>query len=204
MAERRLRINDMIRVHEVRLISADGRQAGVVSTEQAMDLARDNGLDLVEVSPMARPPVCKILDYGKYKFEQEKRIKESKRKQKLGKLKEIRMQPKIEAHDLQFKARQVRQFLEEGNKVKVTIRFRGRELAHTEIGRDVLHRILEILADAAILERRPQMEGRFMSMFLSPGAAAKAAAKAAAAQQAATQPASQPRRETARAKDQDA
>jgi len=192
----------MIRVHEVRLISADGRQAGVVSTEQAMMLARDSGLDLVEVSPMARPPVCKILDYGKYKFEQEKRIKESKRKQKLGKLKEIRMQPKIESHDLQFKARQVRQFLEEGNKVKVTIRFRGRELAHTEIGRDVLGRILEILVDAAVLERRPQMEGRFMSMFLSPGPAAKAAAKAAARD--AAQAANQPRRETTRAKDQDA
>ena len=191
----------MIRVPEVRLISADGRQAGVVSTDQAMELARENGLDLVEVSPMARPPVCKILDYGKYKFEQEKRIKESKRKQKLGKLKEIRMQPKIETHDLQFKARQVRQFLEEGNKVKVTIRFRGRELAHTEIGRDVLGRILKILVDAAVLERRPQMEGRFMSMFLSPGPAAKAVAKAAA--RAAAQAASQPKRETARAKSKD-
>ena len=192
----------MIRVPEVRLISADGRQAGVVSTDQAMELARESGLDLVEVSPMARPPVCKILDYGKYKFEQEKRIKESKRKQKLGKLKEIRMQPKIETHDLQFKARQVRQFLEEGNKVKVTIRFRGRELAHTEIGRDVLGRILKILVDAAVLERRPQMEGRFMSMFLSPGPAAKAVAKAAAraAAQAEAQAASQPKRETARAK----
>ena len=201
MAERRLRINDMIRVPEVRLISADGRQAGVVSTDQAMELARENGLDLVEVSPMARPPVCKILDYGKYKFEQEKRIKESKRKQKLGKLKEIRMQPKIETHDLQFKARQVRQFLEEGNKVKVTIRFRGRELAHTEIGRDVLGRILKILVDAAVLERRPQMEGRFMSMFLSPGPAAKAVAKAAA--RAAAQAESQPKRETARAKNKD-
>ena len=201
MAERRLRINDMIRVPEVRLISADGSQAGLVSTEQAMELARENGLDLVEVSPMARPPVCKILDYGKYKFEQEKRIKESKRKQKLGKLKEIRMQPKIETHDLQFKARQVRQFLEEGNKVKVTIRFRGRELAHTEIGRDVLGRILKILVDAAVLERRPQMEGRFMSMFLSPGPAAKAVAKAAA--RAAAQAESQPKRETARAKNKD-
>ena len=201
MAERRLRINDMIRVQEVRLISADGSQAGVVSTDQAMELARENGLDLVEVSPMARPPVCKILDYGKYKFEQEKRIKESKRKQKLGKLKEIRMQPKIETHDLQFKARQVRQFLEEGNKVKVTIRFRGRELAHTEIGRDVLGRILEMLVDAAVLERRPQMEGRFMSMFLSPGPAAKAVARAAA--RAAAQAASQPRRETTRAKNKD-
>ena len=190
----------MIRVHEVRLISADGSQAGVVTTEQALALAQESGLDLVEVSPMARPPVCKILDHGKYKFEQEKRIKESKRKQKLGKLKEVRMQPKIETHDLQFKARQVRQFLEEGNKVKVTIRFRGRELAHTEIGRAVLMRILEILVDAASLERRPQMEGRFMSMFLSPGPAAKAAAKAVA--RVAEQTASPPKRETARAKNQ--
>ena len=191
----------MVRVPEVRLIGADGSQAGVVGTEQAMEQARESGLDLVEVSPMARPPVCKILDYGKYKFEQEKRIKESKRKQKLGKLKEIRMQPKIETHDLQFKARQVRQFLEEGNKVKVTIRFRGRELAHTEIGRDVLGRILEMLVESAVLERRPQMEGRFMSMFLSPGPAAKAVAQAAA--RAAAQAASQPKRETVRAKNQD-
>jgi translation initiation factor IF-3 len=191
----------MIRVPEVRLIGADGEQAGVVSTEQAMEQARESGLDLVEVSPMARPPVCKILDYGKFKFEQEKRIKESKRKQKLGKLKEIRMQPKIEIHDLQFKARQVRQFLEEGNKVKVTIRFRGRELAHTEIGRDVLGRILEMLVESAVLERRPQMEGRFMSMFLSPGPAAKAVAQAAA--RAAAQAASQPKREPVRAKNQD-
>ena len=191
----------MIRVPEVRLIGADGEQAGVVSTEQAMEQARESGLDLVEVSPMARPPVCKILDHGKFKFEQEKRIKESKRKQKLGKLKEIRMQPKIETHDLQFKARQVRQFLEEGNKVKVTIRFRGRELAHTEIGRDVLGRILEMLVESAVLERRPQMEGRFMSMFLSPGPAAKAVAQAAA--RAAAQAASQPKRETVRAKNQD-
>lgn len=138
---------------------------------------------------MARPPVCKVLDYGKFKFDQEKRIKESKRKQKLAKLKEIRMQPKIEVHDLQFKARQVRQFLEGGNKVKVTIRFRGRELAHTEIGRAVLTRILGILADTAVMERRPQMEGRFMSMFLSPGPAARAL--------------SQAKREADNAKDQD-
>ena len=163
----------MIRVSEVRLIAADGSQAGVVSTPDALAAARDAGLDLVEVSPMASPPVCKVLDYGKFRFEQEKRIKESKRKQKLVKLKEIRMQPKIETHDLEFKAKHVRQFLEEGNKVKVTVRFRGRELAHLEIGRQVLERILGVLSDAAIVERRPQMEGRFMSMFLSPGPGAK-------------------------------
>lgn len=179
MAERKLRVNDKIMVHEVRLIRANGDQAGVVNTQEALASARDSGLDLVEVSPMARPPVCKILDYGKYRFEQEKRVKESKRKQKLGKLKEIRMQPKIERHDLQFKARQVRQFLEGGNKVKVTIRFRGRELAHTDIGRGVLGEIMKILMDSATLERSPQMEGRFMSMFLSPGPAAREAGKVA-------------------------
>jgi translation initiation factor IF-3 len=157
----------------VRLIAADGSQAGVVVTENALADAKEAGLDLVEVSPTARPPVCKILDYGKFRFEQEKRIKESKRKQKLIKLKEIRMQPKIETHDLEFKAKHVRQFLEEGNKVKVTVRFRGRELAHLDIGRDVLRRILDVLADAATVERRPQMEGKFMSMFLSPGPDAK-------------------------------
>ena len=185
----------MIRVREVRLIGADGGQAGVVTTDQALAMAREVGLDLVEVSPMARPPVCKVIDYGKFKFDQEKRIKESKRKQKLAKLKEIRMQPKIESHDLQFKARQVRQFLEGGNKVKVTIRFRGRELAHTEIGRNVLMRILDILADTAVVERRPQMEGRFMSMFLSPGPAAKA-------QGAAARTTNQAKREATGAEDQ--
>ena len=173
MAERRLRINDAIRVSEVRLIDADGAQAGVVATEDALASAKDAGLDLVEVSPQARPPVCKILDYGKFRFEQEKRIKESKRKQKLIKLKEIRMQPKIEKHDLEFKARHVRQFLEEGNKVKVTVRFRGRELAHLDIGREVLKRIIIVLDDAAVVERRPQMEGKFMSMFLTPGPGAR-------------------------------
>ena len=168
MAERRLRINDMIRVPEVRLISADGRQAGVVSTDQAMELARENGLDLVEVSPMARPPVCKILDYGKYKFEQEKRIRESKKRQRLTKLKEIRMQPKIDSHDLDFKSRHIKSFLDQGNKVKVTVRFRGRELAHTEIGRAVLDRVVELTREYAVLARSAQMEGRFMSMVLSP------------------------------------
>lgn len=158
----------MIRVPEVRLISADGSQAGVVSTEQAMESARESGLDLVEVSPMARPPVCKILDYGKYKFEQEKRIRESKKRQRLTKLKEIRMQPKIDSHDLDFKSRHIKSFLDQGNKVKVTIRFRGRELAHTEIGRAVLDRVVELTQEYAVLARSAQMEGRFMSMVLSP------------------------------------
>lgn len=142
-----------------------------------MQLAQEAGLDLVEIAPNANPPVCKILDYGKYKFEQEKRIRESKKKQKLLKMKEIRMQPKIEKHDMAFKAKHIRNFLEEGNKVKVTIRFRGRELAHTELGRDVLEKILELLEDSYIIDRPPAMEGRFMSMILNPKASNKAKLK---------------------------
>ena len=163
-----LRVNDMIRVREVRLIGADGSQLGVVPTEEALSSARQSGLDLVEVSPTARPPVCKLLDYGKYKFEQEKRIRESKKRQRLTKLKEIRMQPKIDSHDLDFKSRHIKSFLDQGNKVKVTVRFRGRELAHTEIGRAVLDRVVELTREYAVLARSAQMEGRFMSMVLSP------------------------------------
>ena len=163
-----LRVNGMIRVREVRLIGADGSQLGVVPTEEALSSARRNGLDLVEVSPTARPPVCKLLDYGKYKFEQEKRIRESKKRQRLTKLKEIRMQPKIDSHDLDFKSRHIKSFLDQGNKVKVTVRFRGRELAHTEIGRAVLDRVVELTREYAVLARSAQMEGRFMSMVLSP------------------------------------
>ena len=118
--------------------------------------------------PTARPPVCKLLDYGKYKFEQEKRIRESKKRQRLTKLKEIRMQPKIDSHDLDFKSRHIKSFLDQGNKVKVTVRFRGRELAHTEIGRAVLDRVVELTREYAVLARSAQMEGRFMSMVLSP------------------------------------
>ena len=168
MASKKLRVNEMIRIREVRLIGPDGSQQGIVPTAEALSNARALGLDLVEVAPAANPPVCKLLDYGKFRFEQEKKIRESKKRQKLTKLKEIRMQPKIEDHDLQFKSKHVLQFLNDGNKVKVTVRFRGRELAHTEIGRQVLHRVIEWLGEAATVERRPQMEGRFMSMYLSP------------------------------------
>jgi translation initiation factor IF-3 len=127
-------------------------------------------MDLVEIAPQASPPVCKILDYGKYKFELEKKNRETKKKQKLVKMKEIRMQPKIEDHDLRFKAKHVQQFLDEGNKVKVTIRFRGRELAHTELGKVVLDDLLELLEDSYVLDRPALMEGRFMSMIVSPRA----------------------------------
>lgn len=170
MADKNIRINRSIRVKEVRLIDADGNQMGVISTTEAMNMAENSGLDLVEVAPTARPPVCKILDFGKYKYEQDKRLRESKKKQTLVKLKEIRMQPKIEKHDMEFKTKHIYDFLNEGFKVKVTIRFRGRELAHTERGRDVLLRILDKLRSMEYefnVDRPPQMEGRFMSMFLS-------------------------------------
>jgi translation initiation factor IF-3 len=170
LASKDQRINEKIQVREVRLIDDKGNQVGIVPTVQALKMAREAGMDLVEVSPTANPPVCKLLDFGKFKFEQEKKIRESKKKQKLVKLKEIRMQPKIEEHDLDFKTKHIREFLEEGFKVKVTVRFRGRELAHTELGRDVLDRVLQLLGDSFVVDKSPTMEGRMMSMFLSPKA----------------------------------
>ena len=168
MSTKDLRVNDQIRVAEVRLIDAEGNQRGVVPITEALELAKDVGLDLIEVAPKAAPPVCKILDFGKYKFDQEKRIREAKKKQKLIKMKEIRMQPKIEEHDLNFKTKHIREFLDDGNKVKVTIRFRGRELAHTELGKVVLDKVLDLLDVPFAMDKPPKMEGRFMSMILSP------------------------------------
>ena len=166
--EKGLRINEQIRVREVRLIDDEGEQKGIVPTIEALKMAKEQELDLVEVAPQANPPVCKILDYGKYRFEQEKKLRDSKKNQKQLKLKEIRMQPKIGAGDLDFKSKHVQEFLNEGNKVKVTIRFRGRELAHTELGYDVLKEVLKRLDDEYVVEKQPAMEGRFMSMTLSP------------------------------------
>ena len=168
MAEKDLRMNEGIRVREVRLIDADGNQKGIVPTFEALQMARGAGLDLVEIAPQAQPPVCKVLDYGKYKFELEKKIRESRKHQKQVRIKEIRMQPKIDGHDLEFKTRHIQEFLEEGDKVKVTVRFRGRELAHTELGKDVLDRILQMLGDTFLLEKPAQMEGRTMSLLLNP------------------------------------
>ena len=161
------RINEQIRVREVRLIDDLGEQKGIVPTIEALRMAKEKDLDLVEVSPNANPPVCKILDYGKYRFEQEKKLRESKKNQKVLKLKEIRMQPKIGPGDLDTKAKHVQEFLEEGNKVKVTIRFRGRELAHTELGYDVLNEVLKRLTSAYVVEKAPAMDGKTMSMTIS-------------------------------------
>jgi len=169
LSDKDLRINEQIRVREVRLIRDDGeQQQGIITTMEALEIAKEHGLDLVEVAPNAVPPVVKIMDYGKFKFENEKKVRDSKKKQKLLKLKEIRMQPKIDEHDLDFKSKHVREFLGEGNKVKVTVRFRGREMAHTELGLDVLKDVLKRIEGDYVMDKPPAMEGRFMSMVLSP------------------------------------
>ncbi|MDR1219994.1 MAG: translation initiation factor IF-3 [Treponema sp.] len=168
MSEKDLRINEQIRVREVRLIRDEGEQQGIMPTQSALEIARSLGLDLVEVAPQAAPPVVKILDYGKFKFENEKKVRDSKKKQKLLKLKEIRMQPKIDDHDMEFKSKHVKEFLAEGNKVKVTIRFRGRELAHTELGFGVMNDMLKRIEGEYIMDKPPAMEGRNMSMIISP------------------------------------
>ena len=168
MADKDLRINEQIRVREVRLIREEGERQGIMATSEALEIAREAGLDLVEVAPQAVPPVVKILNYGKFKFENEKKIRDSKKKQKLLKLKEIRMQPKIDDHDLDFKSKHIKEFLADGNKVKVTIRFRGRELAHTELGYDVMKDVLSRIEGEYVMDKPPAMEGRFMSMVLSP------------------------------------
>lgn len=170
MADKGLRVNEQIRVREVRLIDSDGEQKGIVPTIEALKMAREYELDLVEVAPNANPPVCKILDYGKYRFEMEKKLRDSKKNQKVLKLKEIRMQPKIADGDIEFKSKHIKEFLSEGNKVKVTVRFRGRELAHTDLGLEVLKQVLERIEGEYVMEKQPAMEGRFMSMTLAPKA----------------------------------
>ena len=162
------RVNERIRIPEVRLVDQDGNQVGIMATPEARRVAEQAGLDLVEVAPNARPPVCRIMDYGKYKYEQAKKAKESRKKQHTISLKEMRYRPKIEEHDFQFKTRHVRHFLEEGNKVRCFVLFRGRERAHTEFGQRLLLRVAEVLADIAQVETPPMMEGRSMNMILAP------------------------------------
>lgn len=161
------RVNEDISVEEVRLIDEDGEMQGVVKTSEAIQRAADSGLDLVEVSPNASPPVCKILDYGKYKYEQQKKAAEARKKQKTIDVKEIKIRPGIEEHDYNVKMRNARRFLEDGNKVKVTMRFRGREMAHQNIGRDLLERMKNELAEISKVDLEPKMEGRQIIMVLS-------------------------------------
>ncbi len=162
------RVNDMIDAPSIRVVGADGEMVGVVSVQEGLDIAFDAGLDLVEVSPNADPPVCKVLDYGKYKYEEQKRKNEARKKQKVIDVKEIKMRPGIDVHDYDVKIRSAKRFLDDGDKVKVTIRFRGREMAHQELGMKVLNRIRVELDDLAKVEQFPKMEGRMMTMVIAP------------------------------------
>ena len=163
------RINHAIRVPEVRLIDADGSHVGIVSLSEALTIAHDRELDLVEVSPAANPPVARVMDYGKFLYQQAKRERESRKAQKQVEVKEIRLRPKTTEHHKSFKMRDARGWLEEGMKVKVRIRFRGREITYPEIAREQLAEIAEELSDVAVVEQRPNMEGRTMLMILAPG-----------------------------------
>jgi translation initiation factor IF-3 len=158
----------MIRVPEIRVIDADGNQLGVMETEKALALADEQGLDLVEVSPTARPPVCRITDFGKFKYERSKRERESRKKQHTIQVKEVKFRPKTEEHDYQFKKRHAEEFLEKGNKVKITMMFRGRELDHRELGMRMLQRLQKDLEVVGSVERAPAFEGRLIVMYLAP------------------------------------
>ena len=166
--EREARINDRIRGREVRLIGANGEQLGVVHTREALARAQEAALDLVAIAPTAAPPVCKIMDYGRFKFEQSKKDRDAQRKSRAGDLKGMRMSPKIGEHDFQVKARRVKEFLQEGNKVRVAMWFRGREMAHPKVGEVLLVRLAHLVADVGTVEGTPKLEGRNMIMILAP------------------------------------
>lgn len=166
--EREARINDRIRVREVRLIGPEGEQLGIVPTREALARAQEHALDLVEVAPTANPPVCKIMDYGRFKYEQSKRDRDAHRKMRASDLKGMRMSPKIGEHDFQVKTRQVREFLAEGHKVRVAMWFRGREMAHPRVGEVLLQRLAQSVADLGGVEAAPRLEGRNMIMILAP------------------------------------
>lgn len=163
-------LNEEIRDSEVRLIGSSGEQLGIMSAEEALKIADGQGLDLVKISPQANPPVCKLMDYGKFRFEQSKREKEARKNQHVVEIKEVRMSPGIDVGDFNTKLKNAQKFLSEGNRVKVSVRFRGREMAHTEIGRDLLLQFAEQAGESATLEKEPKMEGRSMSIFLAPKA----------------------------------
>ncbi len=163
-----LRVNEKIRAREIRLVDNDGEQIGVMPLKKGMTIAEEKGLDLVEVAPQAKPPVCKVMDYGKYKYEQAKKAKEAKKNQNVMKTKEVQMSVKIEEHDFNVKLDMARRFLNNKNKVKVRIRFRGREIAHKEIGYDLMDKFAEELEDLGRVSSKPQMEGRHMLMFIVP------------------------------------
>ncbi|WP_348524083.1 translation initiation factor IF-3 [Phaeobacter sp. J2-8] len=162
------RVNERIRATEIRLIGAEGENVGVVTPARAMEMAADAGLDLVEISPNATPPVCKIMDFGKFKYEQQKRESEARKKQKIIEVKEVKFRPNTDTHDYEVKMRNVYKFLENGDKVKVTLRFRGREMAHQNLGRELLERVAEDTKELGKIENMPKMEGRQMIMMIGP------------------------------------
>lgn len=163
------RINERIRVPQVRLIDENGGQVGIVPTAQALQMARDKGLDLMEVSPMAQPPVCKICDYGKFKYEKKKKEHEAKKKQTVIKVKEVQLRPQTDVHDLEYKFKNIRQFLLDGDKAKITVMFRGREVAYVDQGHKMLADLAEQVKDIAIVEAHPKLEGKKLIMILAPG-----------------------------------
>ena len=161
-------INEEIRDKEVRLIGDDGEQLGILPIQQAQDIAVEKGMDLVKIAPQAKPPVCKIMDYGKFRFEQAKREKEARKNQRVVEIKEIRLTPNIDIGDLNTQVKNACRFLQDGNKVKVSVRFRGREVTHASLGQDRLHRFAELCSECSTVEKQPKLEGRQMLMFLAP------------------------------------
>lgn len=170
--EAKQRINRQIRAREVRVVDDAGEQLGVLRLDEAIERAASVGLDLVEVAPNANPPVCRIMDYGKFKYQQKKKAVDARRNQTSIEVKEVKIRPKIEDHDFETKIRNIRKFLEEGNKAKVTMMFRGRELSHTEIGKELLEQVLATLKDCCVVDQPPRLEGRNMTMIVGPAKAA--------------------------------
>ena len=168
ISSKELQINEQIRDKEIRVIDSDGSQLGIMPSKKAMELAEQKNLDLVKIAPQATPPVCKIIDYGKYRFEQSKREKEQRKNQRVVEIKEVRLSLNNDTHDFETKKNHAMRFISEGNKVKASIRFRGREMGHPELGLEIMKRFSEAMAEVANVERQPKLEGRTMMMFLAP------------------------------------
>lgn len=170
ISSKELQINESIKNSEIRVVDVDGSQLGIMTPEKALEIANEKNLDLVMIAPQADPAVCRIMDYGKYRFEQAKKEKESKKNQKVISVKEVRLSMSIDTHDFNTKLNQAVKFLKSGNKVKVSVRFRGREMAHTELGAQLLERFIENAGDSCVVEKQPKMEGRSMAAYLGPKA----------------------------------
>lgn len=168
ISSKELQINEQIRDKEIRVIDSDGSQLGIMPAKKALELAEQKNLDLVKIAPQAAPPVCKIIDYGKYRFEQSKREKEQRKNQRVVEIKEVRLSLNIDTHDFETKRNHAMRFISEGNKVKASIRFRGREMGHPELGLEIMKRFSEAMEEVANVERQPKLEGRTMMMFLAP------------------------------------